>query len=467
MTGLVSAPWFWWAVVVAVGLPIALVVLTELHNALARRHSYLARPVSLVRNYVLPSGALLLLLVKTTQVPIEATPVRVVATVFGFVVLVLLLSGLNAALFQGAPEGSWRKRVPSIFLEVARFVVIAVGIAVIFSFVWGANVGGLFAALGVGSIVLGLVLQSAVGQIISGLLVLFEQPFQLGDMVATRLAPAGRVVEVNWRATHLDSGSGVYVLPNSVLATDWFVNLSLPRDNHSTTVVTTFSTTDPPDQVRAVLMAVAHQLPHLRTDAQPTVTTGAAGEYTTTLPLHGPADDDAARSDFLRWVWYASRRAELHLDGVDDGFPDADQVDDALEVLGRTLHIGRTDQQVLLPALRIVRYGTDETVQFPGEVPEHMTFVVKGRVRLTATTADDVVVGLRVLERGEYLGQSTLTREPVITTAQALEEVTVVQIDREHIESLVLRRPTLMREIGRAIDERRANARKAMAAAPD
>ena len=50
---------------------------------------------------------------------------RVVATVFGFVVLVLLLSGLNATLFQGAPEGSWRKRMPSIFLDVARFALIA------------------------------------------------------------------------------------------------------------------------------------------------------------------------------------------------------------------------------------------------------------------------------------------------------------------------------------------------------
>ena len=46
---------------------------------------------------------------------------------------------------------------------------------------WGANIGGLFAALGVTSIVLGLALQNAVGSIISGLLLLFEQPFQLGD----------------------------------------------------------------------------------------------------------------------------------------------------------------------------------------------------------------------------------------------------------------------------------------------
>ena len=172
MSSILGAPWFYWAVGVAVGFPVCLILLTELHNALRRRRSFLARPVHLIRNYILPLGALLILLVQAMQVSGEATPVRIVATVFGFVVLVLLLSGTNATLFQGAPEGTWRKRIPSIFLDVARFALIAVGVGLILAYIWGANVGGLFTALGVSSIVLGLALQNSVGQIISGLLVL-------------------------------------------------------------------------------------------------------------------------------------------------------------------------------------------------------------------------------------------------------------------------------------------------------
>src|SRR5262249_46764968 len=115
-----SSSWFYWAVGVAIGLPVALVVLTELQHALHRRKSFLARPVSLVRNYLLPLGALLLLLVKATQISAEETPIKLVATVFGFVVMVLLLSGINATIFQSAPEGTWRKRIPAIFIDVAR-----------------------------------------------------------------------------------------------------------------------------------------------------------------------------------------------------------------------------------------------------------------------------------------------------------------------------------------------------------
>lgn len=185
MSELPHASWFYWALAVVVGLPLLLVALTELHQALVRRNNVLAKPVNLVRSYLLPLGALLVLLVGANDISPQATVVRVVATVFGFAVLLLLLSAFNITLFQTAPEGSWRRRLPSIFLEVARFVLIAIGVAVILSRVWGANVGGLFAALGVTSIVLGLTLQNSVGQIISGLFVLFEQPFQLGDWIDT------------------------------------------------------------------------------------------------------------------------------------------------------------------------------------------------------------------------------------------------------------------------------------------
>ncbi len=215
MTNVFSSSWFYWAVGIAIGLPLGLVALTEWQHALRRRGSLLVGPVTLLRNYLLPLGALLLLMTEAKQVPAGATSVRMVGTLFAFVVLVLLVSGVNATLFQGAPAGTWRKRVPTIFIDVGRFLVIAVGLALIFSYIWGANVRGLFTALGVTSIVIGLTLQNSVGQIISGLLMLFEQPFQLGDWLDTPAA-RGRVVEVNWRAVHLETSSGLHRLRDAV-----------------------------------------------------------------------------------------------------------------------------------------------------------------------------------------------------------------------------------------------------------
>jgi small-conductance mechanosensitive channel len=466
MTRAVDAPWFYWAVGVAIGFPILLVMLTELQHALRRRDSFLTRPVYLLRTYILPLGALLILLVQAMQISGETTPVRVVATVFGFVVLVLLLSGLNATFFQGAPEGSWRKRIPSIFLDVARFALIAVGVGLIFAYIWGAHIGGLFTALGISSIVLGLALQNSVGQIISGLLVLFEQPFQLGDWIQTPTA-RGRVVEVNWRATHIDTGSGLLIMPNSVLAAASFTNFSRPPGTHSLSVATTFAVDDPPDDVIAMLNRVAAMLPQLRPDAASSSVHSGGLQYSTGIPLRTPADDFAAKSMFLRWIWYASRRAGLHLDEAEDEFSSPERVEASLRIIAPTLRLNQADQDELLPRVRITRYGTDEYLQFAGQVPKRMSFVVNGRVRLIVTGDDGAVLPVRTLEEGDFIGQTALTREPVAAAAYALEEVTVLQIDREYIEELVARKPLLLQDIGRAIEERRANVRRVLTAAAE
>jgi len=466
MSSVFDSPWFYWAVGVAVGFPVCLVLLTELHNALLRRGSGLARPVHLVRNYILPLGALLILLVQAIQVSGEATPVRVVATVFGFVVLVLLLSGLNATMFQGAPEGSWRKRIPSIFLDVARFAVIAVGLAIMLAYIWGANVGGLFTALGVTSIVIGLALQNSVGQIISGLLLLFEQPFQLGDWIDAPSA-RGRVVEVNWRATHIDTGSGMMIMPNSALAAASFKNFSRPTGTHSLSVTTAFSVDDPPDDVIRMLNRVAAMLPQLRPGATPSSVRSGVMEYGTGIPVRSPADDFAAKSQFLRWVWYASRRAGLHLDEAEDEFSTSERLQTSLRIIAPTLRLTQEDQEALLPRVRLTRYGTDEYIQYTGQIPKRMTFVVNGKVRLAATDSAGGIIPVRTLESGDFLGQTALTLEPVAAAAYALNEVTVLQMDRAVIQDLVSRKPVLLQDFGRAIEDRRESLRRALAAAED
>ncbi|CAM4453740.1 MscS family inner membrane protein YnaI [Mycobacterium basiliense] len=457
---LFGASWFHWAVGIAIGLPAALIVLTELHNSLVRRNSHLARQVTLLRNYLLPLAALLLILVKVSQIPADDGLVRILTTLFGFLVLVLLLSGLNAAVFQGAPEESWRKRLPTIFLDVARFALIGVGLAMILSYIWGVRVGGIFTALGVTSVVIGLMLQNSVGQIVSGLFMLFEQPFRINDWLDTPTA-RGRVVEVNWRAVHIETGSGLRITPNSMLATTSFTNLSRPGGSHKCSITTKFAVADPPDKVCAMLTRVAGALPNLKVGVMPTTVALGGAEYRTTIRLRSPAEDGAAQATFARWVWYAARREGLHLDDADDDFSTTERVQDALRtVVVPELRLGLVDQQLLVPYAKVVRYGTDEVVQHAGAVPKAMIFIIAGSVRLTVTAEDGSVVGIGTLNAGAFLGLTALTRQPNPSGAMALEEVTTLEIDREHLERVVMSKPTLLQELGRLIDERQGKAQR-------
>jgi hypothetical protein len=46
----------------------------------------------------------------------------------------------------------------------------------------------------------------------------------------------------------------------------------------------------------------------------------------------------------------------------------------------------------------------------------------------------------------------------------AVEETTMLQVERDFLEALVMRNPLLLHELSRIIDERRADARQALGA---
>jgi small-conductance mechanosensitive channel len=375
---------------------------------------------------------------------------------------VLMLSGINAALFQSAPDGSWRKRMPSIFLDVSRFVLIAVGLALIFAYIWGANVKGLFTALGITSIVVGLTLQNSVGQIISGLLMLFEQPFKIGDWIETPQAK-GRVVEVNWRAIHLETGTGLQITPNSVLASASFTNLSRPHGKHTAEVITVFAHEDPPDRVCAMLTRAATELPLCDPDRHPSTVAFGGMQYKTKIPLKSPAEDGKATAMFRRWIWYSSRREGLHLDEADDSFSDPERVEAAIfKVVGPTFRLSRDEHEDLVEHARIECFGDGERVQRAGETPTGMTFILAGAVQMNAIMEDGSEVVAWTQDEGSFLGQSALTRQPVLGSAYAVGEVTAVYVGRDKIAELVHRNPQLLQELGRTIEERRAHVLRAI-----
>ena len=456
--------WIWWAIAIAVGVPILLVVLTEILGALTRRGNPAAGPVRLLRNWVVPVGALFALLAFAFRSDVENAWPRVIATVLGFLLILLLLSAFNVALFSNAKEGSWQKRIPTIFIELARLVLVVVGLALLFQWVWNADVGGLIAALGVTTIVIGLALQNAVGGVISGLLLLFEQPFKIGDYLNAE-GVQGRVVEVNWRACHIDTGSGIQIIPNSTLSGASFTNLSQPAGPHHVTATASFTTDDPPHEVIRLLVEVADSLPMRIEGVRASADYLGAGAYSVSLPLIGPQIASQALSLYQAWLWYASRRRGLALDGdATDPLAEPGRLEEALEVVGPTLHLGPEERELVLATARLERYGRGETVQAEGVVPYEIKFIVDGHIRL-AVDAVGGRIEFGTAEPGDYVGQTALTRERALTTAVAAGVLTVLAVPLKTVDQLVHTRPLLAQEIGLSIELKRRLAADAVASA--
>jgi CRP-like cAMP-binding protein len=96
-----------------------------------------------------------------------------------------------------------------------------------------------------------------------------------------------------------------------------------------------------------------------------------------------------------------------------------------------------------------------------------MTFILSGTVQMTANLEDGSEVVAWTQDEGSFLGQSTLTRQPVLGSAYAVGEVAAVCVARDKIADLVQRNPLLLQELGRTIEERRAHVLRAIDQAAD
>ncbi|MDH6181932.1 small-conductance mechanosensitive channel [Microbacteriaceae bacterium SG_E_30_P1] len=460
-----NEPWFWPAAGVIIGLPIILLVLTELQSLLERQRNRAAKIVLLLRNYVAPVGALLLLLNQATYADIDLTWTQVTATVFGFLIILVLLNGLNYVIFVTARQGTWRSKVPSIFVDIVRVILIVVCLAILFSIVWNADVGGFFTALGVGSIVIGLSLQNAVGSVVSGLFLLFEQPFSLNDWIEVD-GLRGQIVEVNWRAVHLKDSSGVHIIPNATLAGSTFLNISRSDSPFEATVVLRFSSDDAPQDVIDTCVAVAADLPTAMPGEPASVKPIEKSKYVIDIPVRSPADNYKTMKLFRTHIWYAARRAGLHLDGNDnDTFNSQENVHEAVERVASALYLGHDDIEVVAHDVRLERYGEGETIQRAGEVPTGMRYIISGAATLSVTTDEGTEVTFAVLDRDDVLGLTALTRQGVAATARAISDLALLYVPVSVLDALVKTRPQLARDVGLAIDHRASQAKAAFEAA--
>ncbi|SDG33612.1 mechanosensitive ion channel domain-containing protein [Microbacterium pygmaeum] len=461
---IVSQPWFWPAVIVSVGLPLVLIGLTEMHNAMARRGSRAAPIVLMIRNYLVPVAGILVLISQPGAWEGEGTWPKVVTTVFGLLVILVTINAINHLVFHRAEKGSWRDRFPTIFSDLIRFVFILVGIALLFWWVWGADVAGIFAALGVTSIVVGLALQNAVGSIVSGLFLIFESPFQLGDWIETG-ETTGQIIEVNWRAVHLDTGNGIVVMPTAELAEGKFTNLSRSPTPFAVTRDFAFATDDPPARVRALLVDVARDIPLISADSEPSVATLSGANYSVAIPLQSPGDAGAVIDAFSTRLWYAARRVDLHLDNdLTDDWNTPARLQDALHQIAPILSLRGADAEALAAAARLERYCQGEVLLRPGMVPTATRYILSGRVILGVPT-ETAFIQVTELGRHDAVGLTALTRTQTISRAVALTELEVIAIPVQLLDDVVRAHPVLAREIVRENENRVRLARSALAAA--
>lgn len=327
------------------------------------------------------------------------------------------LSLANAVLFEGAPAGSWQARVPKLLRDLVRLGLVLGAAAFIYAEVWDADLSGALTALGLGGLVLGLALQEPLGNLFSGIMLLMERQFEVGDEIEVG-GTTGVVQEINWRSVHVLSPGGILrVIPNSSLNGETITNYSRPARQRAETLEFGFSYDDPPNKVREVLLAVARETPGVLADPPPLAATVAFADFSVnyTLIVRVPQGQRfAVRNELMTRVWYAAKRAGLTIP-----YPMSVNLEHQTEAPFYRPEPGVADFAARFPRLppvpagwddaRIRRadFGRGELVHEEGAPVEGVMLLVAGEVSLQALHGGVHAEVARV-RPGEFFGEAGL-----------------------------------------------------------
>jgi CRP-like cAMP-binding protein len=268
---------------------------------------------------------------------------------------------------------------------------------------------------------------------------------------------------MNWRATHLDTANGILIIPNSTLAGDSFQNLTRASSPYECSDVFRFATDDPPQKVIEVMVEVAMGLPERHPDETPYAIPLDKAKYEVNIALTSPGKQYMTLALFRTRLWYAARRAGLHLDrDLTDNYATPERVRENLLRLAPRFLISREEAEAMVGQVRLERYGEGEVVQKLGVIPDGVRVIVDGVVELQVPASQGAVVPVVQLKRDELLGLTALTRQAVGAMGTAVTDAALLFIPVGIVDELVRSRPSLARDIGAAIDQRQDLGEKAL-----
>ena len=459
-------------IAVVILFPLIVIGLGEVATRLRRRGYEYSASVDVIRNVVLPLTAIYVIIVYVGNVPQDSLTVKLFITAGAIIGLVAALGILNGVLF----EGESRRKVPKLFLDLGRILIVAMGIALVLNFVWGYDLNNLITALGVSSIVLGLALQDTLGNLFNGITIINERPFQIGDYVEID-GHVGKVIEVNWRAVRLETRENdMIVLPHLKVAQSAVINHSQPRREWVQKLFLGFSYDHPPNKVKQTLMTALLETPGVLRDPAPEVKVDnyadSAVNYEIEYAIDSFGEREEIRDEFMSRVWYAARRDDLSIPfpqlnvhqepQQEKNDASATQYEEDVAYLVEHLEIERESTRWAIDqAITIREYGLGEVIIRQGRRQPGLFLLLSGEVRLTTSDVEGNQAEIALLHRGDYFGEVIRRgRRQNGITITATADVRVVHIEEDLLRSLVNRYPKLAKQLERLAVVRRKQVEK-------
>ncbi|BCZ81447.1 hypothetical protein PTKU64_51220 [Paraburkholderia terrae] len=395
----------------------------------------------------------------------DSKPLHVLGQVLEIIWWLMGARLLSLALDTLLLPQTWRRQ--RLFSDVFGAVVFLAAVVAALGFVLELPVRGLVATSGALAIVLGLAIQSTLSDVFAGIVINTTEPYHIGNWVIID-GVEGKVLEMNWRATHLLTSQGnIVIVPNAVAAKAKITNNSRPSSLHGVTLMLEITPEARPSVVLAALERALAGVRAVIADPAPYAIVKRTSIMSVTYEATAYVDDMskklAVTNELFDLCYRQLQAAGVELKPLGAGYAPssspslAQQTDPRVALLRRVeifAALTAEELQRLAPMLSRRSYERGDTVVTPDKVLDHLTIVDSGVLSVVAEDASGPVEVTR-LGPGDALGEfGLLAGMPARVTISALTAATVYQLKKEDLTPLLKDKPDVAREMCQMLSRR-------------
>lgn len=461
------------ALIFVLGFPLLIVVLGEVISRLEPRGNLgLLRFLNSLRSLVVPCLAIWLVMNQFLGFAQNSIFLRLLETLIWLGVIFAGISLLGILLTTEQNPTSWYLfKVPRLFLQIIRIVFFLGVSTYILSYIWQVDLSNIAAALGVGSVVIALALQTTLSNLVSGFLLLFDSPFKVGDWI--RFGDIeGQVVDLNWRSVRLRTlNRELLIVPNGVLDQQNIFNYHSGDRVHCERFKIGFSYDDPPNFVQRVLKSAAMETKGILLTPAPDVFTMSYDDFAITYEVKYFIDDfknvEEIRNDFRTRIFYAAKRNGLKipfpirtLHHTHIRTPQREKRVQEIAIFLQSLPYFAFLESEAIAKLADVAiwqlYGLGDEVISEGVSDRGFYIIEEGAIKLLVTDLSGSQKEVIHLSREDFFGETALLPgENSQVTGVVTQDLTVLVFEREAIATLMASSARFARQINQFIAERK------------
>jgi small-conductance mechanosensitive channel/CRP-like cAMP-binding protein len=369
-----------------------------------------------------------------------------------------------------------KEELPNITRDLILLTSYAILLVIVLRLKSNINLTGILTTSAVLTVVVGFAAQTTLSSLISGLMLQIERPFAIGDWIKLG-DQVGQVIGITWKSTRLlTREKNLVYIPNAEITNKSFLNYSKPDRSLIAHMIIGIEYGAPPNTVKDVILQVLSQHHQVLKIPPPDIYLTEFCDFAITYDIRfhhtSFASEPKIKSEINTQIWYALRRnnisipfpiRDVHHKHIERRFQEKEAADrkssfnieglfESVPVLSTLSAEIRTQ---IAERSKIDEYGAGEFIVRQGDQGDSLYIIRTGSCGVYVKKTEKQENKIATINSGEFFGEmSLLTGEPITATVRAMEDTTVIVIDKANFAIILNDNPAISVELGEILAKR-------------